>query len=91
MGEKYKDYKISIYEAYFLEELFKKTDKKENPFKIDKNLKIKTEYFDSDVSNEILENLTDGLKNEGLSLKEEVEKLRNEKTSNQEINIENYS
>jgi len=47
--------------------------------------------FDSVVGKEILDNLTEGLKNEGLSLKEEVENMRKEKTSNQEINIENYS
>jgi hypothetical protein len=40
MGEKYKDFKISIYEAYFLKEIFKTSGKNENPFKIDKNLKI---------------------------------------------------
>lgn len=47
--------------------------------------------FDYDVANKVLGILTDGLKNEGQSLKEEVENMRKEKTSNQEVNIENYS
>lgn len=38
-----------------------------------------------------MKNLTDGLINEGQALKNEVQRLRNDKTANKQIFIENYS
>jgi hypothetical protein len=77
MGENFKDFELSIYEAFFLQEIFTSTKKNQNPFKLDNKLKIVG--LENSVGKYILDSLIQGLKNEGQALFDEVDKLREQK------------